>query len=102
MQSGGWCESIDKRAFERLSVQVLYGAALSCGFERFIFTSTMGTLGIDPQGPVTEDVEFNCYEWASLYILARLQAEKIFLRYCREKGLPGMALCVANTYGPED
>lgn len=77
-------------------------AALACGVERFIFTSTMGTLGINPGGAVTEDIEFNWHDRATPYIEARLEAENIFLRYCREKGLPGVALCVANTYGPED
>ncbi|HVL01672.1 MAG TPA: NAD-dependent epimerase/dehydratase family protein [Dongiaceae bacterium] len=77
-------------------------AALACGVERFIFTSTMGTLGVNPGGPVTEDIAFNWYDRAPPYILARLEAENIFLQYCREKGLPGVALCVANTYGPED
>lgn len=76
--------------------------ALSCGVERFIFTSTMGTLGVNPHGPVTEDVPFNWHHRASPYILARLQAEETFMHYCRDRGLPGIALCVANTYGPED
>ena len=77
-------------------------AALDTGIERFIFTSTMGTLGLNPNGPVTEDIEFNWYDRAGPYILARLEAEKRFLSYCRDKGLPGVALCIANTYGPED
>ncbi len=77
-------------------------AALECKIERFIFTSSMGTLGQNPNGPVTEDIEFNWRDKASPYILARLEAEIRLLSYCREKGLPGVALCVANTYGPED
>lgn len=77
-------------------------AALACGIGRFIFTSTMGTLGINPNGPVTEDIEFNWRDKASPYILARLEAENQFMKYCRERGLPGIALCIANTYGPED
>ncbi|MFA5939520.1 MAG: NAD-dependent epimerase/dehydratase family protein [Sinimarinibacterium sp.] len=77
-------------------------AALACGIERFIFTSTMGTLGFNPKGPVTEDIAFNWRDRASPYILARLEAENRLLAYCRDKGLPGVALCVANTYGPED
>ena len=77
-------------------------AALSCGVERFIFTSTMGTLGLNPDGPVTEDIAFNWRERAPAYILARLEAENRFLAYCHEKGLPGVALCIANTYGPQD
>ncbi len=77
-------------------------AALACGIERFIFTSTMGTLGINPNGPVTEDIPFNWFGHAPPYIRARLEAENKFLSYCREKNLPGVALCIANTYGPED
>jgi dihydroflavonol-4-reductase len=62
----------------------------------------MGTLGINPLGPVTENIAFNWDDKAPPYIRARLQAENAFLQYCRERGLPGVALCVANTYGPED
>ena len=77
-------------------------AALEGGVERFVFISTMGTLGLNPNGPVTEDIAFNWLDRAPPYIRARLQAETRFLDYCRDRGLPGVALCVANTYGPED
>ena len=77
-------------------------AALACNIERFIFTSSMGTLGFNPDGLVTEDIEFNWFDKASPYILARLEAENQVLAYCRDKGLPGVALCIANTYGPQD
>lgn len=76
--------------------------ALECGVERFIFTSSMGSLGFNPDGPVTEDIEFNWHDRAPPYILARLEAENRVLEYCRDKGLPGVALCIANTYGPQD
>lgn len=76
--------------------------ALECGVERFIFTSTMGTLGINPHGPVTEDIPFNWRDRAPAYILARLEAENQLVAYCRERGLHGVALCIANTYGPDD
>ena len=77
-------------------------AALACGVERFVFTSTMGTLGLNPNGPVTEETPFNWLDRAPPYILARLEAETRFLACCRDRGLPGVALCVANTYGPHD
>ena len=77
-------------------------AALACGVERFIFTSTMGTLGLNPDGAVTEDIPFNWLDRAPPYIRARLDAENRFFDYCRDKALPGVALCVANTYGPQD
>jgi len=77
-------------------------AALDCGIERFIFTSTMGTHGLNPDGPVTEDIPFNWLDRAPPYIRARLEAENRLLACCRDRGLPGVALCVANTYGPQD
>jgi len=77
-------------------------AALELDVERFIFTSTMGTLGLNPDGPVTEDIPFNWFDRAPEYIRARLAAENRFFDYCAKRGLPGVALCVANTYGPED
>jgi dihydroflavonol-4-reductase len=77
-------------------------AALACRIKRFVFTSTMGALGLNPDGPVTEDIPFNWLDRAPPYIRARLEAETRFLAYCRAKGLPGVALCVANTYGPHD
>ena len=95
----------DSTPLYRNNVEGLVNAmdvALACGIERFIFTSTMGTLGINPDGPVTEDIGFNWRDKAPSYILARLEAEKQFMTYCRERGLPGVALCIANTYGPED
>lgn len=77
-------------------------AALSCGIERFIFISSMAVLGFNPDGPVTEDTQFNWQDRASPYILARVEAERKMFEYCQEKGLPGIALCIANTYGPHD
>lgn len=77
-------------------------AALECGVRRFIFTSTMGTLGLNPDVPVTGDTLFNWLDRALPYIRARLEAENRFLACCRGRGLPAVALCVANTYGPQD
>jgi dihydroflavonol-4-reductase len=77
-------------------------AALACRVERFVFCSTMGTLGRNPNGPVTEDLAFNWQHKAPPYIRSRRQAEDQFKHYCRDKGLPGVSVCIANTYGPED
>lgn len=49
----------DQTPIFRNNVQGLMNAmdaALACGIERFVFTSTMGTLGLNPDGPVTEDI----------------------------------------------
>lgn len=77
-------------------------AALAAKVERFIFTSTMGTLGQNPNGAVTEAIPFNWRDRAPPYILARLEAENRFFDFCKTQGLSGVALCIANTYGPQD
>mgnify|MGYP003694614405 CR=1 FL=1 len=36
------------------------------------------------------------------YIRSRVEAENLVMRCARERGLPAVALCVSNTYGPRD
>jgi dihydroflavonol-4-reductase len=76
--------------------------ALSCPIKRFVFTSTFGTVGINPSGVSTEEDAFNWLDRAPHYVKCRVEAENLFMAYCRDKGLPGVACCVGNTYGPGD
>ena len=76
-------------------------AALEANLKKFVFTSTIGALAISDSRLVTEDDPHN---WAQggAYIEARVAAEKMVLSYAHDKGLPAVAMCVANTYGPRD
>jgi dihydroflavonol-4-reductase len=76
--------------------------ALEAGIGRFVLTSTYGTLGLNPSGVSTEADQFNWADKAPDYVLCRVQAEDLFFEYCRDRGLPGIACCVANTYGADD
>ena len=76
--------------------------ALQARLKRFVFTSTFGTIGINPGGVSTEADEFNWWDKAPDYVKCRVQAEQLFLEYCRDRGLPGVACCVGNTYGADD
>lgn len=77
-------------------------AALAEGIGGFVFTSSIATIGRTKNGMASERDVFNWWDVAPHYIRSRVEAENRFLRYCRERGLQGIALCVANTYGPED
>jgi dihydroflavonol-4-reductase len=77
-------------------------AAVRANLRRFVFTSTIGTIGLSDEGPATEDTPFNWSDRGGAYIRSRVQAENLVLRYAEEEGLPGVALCIANTYGPRD
>lgn len=77
-------------------------AALASKVRRFVFCSTVGTIGISSDGPADETTE---HTWASLggpYIRTRIEAENLVLEHCRERGLPGIVMCVSTTYGIPD
>jgi dihydroflavonol-4-reductase len=76
-------------------------AAMAKGVERFIYTSTFMTIGLNPSGIANEKDEFNWREEAPEYVKVRVDAEDLFFEYCK-KGLPGVACNVAMTYGPYD
>ncbi len=76
-------------------------AAAAAKLTKFVFTSSTGTLAISDGTPVTEADPHN-WNQGGAYIESRVAAEKLVLEYCREKGLPAVALCVSTTYGPGD
>jgi dihydroflavonol-4-reductase len=78
-------------------------AAVDADLKRFVFTSTIGTIGIPPDARLaTEDDRMNWADKGGGYIQSRVEAENLVLRCARERGLPAVALCVSNTYGPRD
>lgn len=76
-------------------------AALETGVKRFIFCSTVCTIGLNPSGIASEADAFNWADRATHYVLARVQAENLFMEYCR-RGLPGVVCNVAMPYGAGD
>ncbi|MEO3757055.1 NAD-dependent epimerase/dehydratase family protein [Mycobacterium sp. B14F4] len=77
--------------------------AADADLHRFVFCSTIGTIALgDGRTPVTEDMPFDWGDKGGPYIESRRQAEDLVLRYARERGLPAVAMCVSNPYGPGD
>ena len=77
--------------------------AAKAGLHRFVFCSTIGTIALgDGRGPVTEDMPFDWAGRGGPYIESRRQAEELVLSYARDRGLPAVAMCVSNPYGPGD
>jgi dihydroflavonol-4-reductase len=78
-------------------------AALDADLRRFVSTSSIVTMALSEDGlPVTEDDSFNWSDTCGGYIRSRVEAENMVLRYARDCGLPAVAMCVSNTYGPGD
>jgi dihydroflavonol-4-reductase len=76
-------------------------AALDANLIKFVFTSTIGALAISDSRVVTEDDPHN-WDQGGAYIEARVTAEQMVMSYAHDNGLPAVAMCVANTYGPRD
>lgn len=77
--------------------------AAGANLHRFVFLSTIGTVAVGSRdAPADEDTPFNWHGKGGPYIESRLQAEQLVLQYARERGLPAVAMCVSNTYGPRD
>ncbi|OBK88041.1 NAD-dependent epimerase/dehydratase family protein [Mycolicibacter sinensis] len=76
--------------------------AVDAGLQRFVFTSSIGTIGRVEHGLADERTAHNWLEAGGDYIRSRVQAENLVLAYHRDRGLPAVAMCVANTYGSGD
>lgn len=76
--------------------------AAEADLHRFVFCSTIGTIALGNGRPATEDDPFNWHGIGGPYIESRREAEDMVLRYARELGLPAVAMCVSNPYGPRD
>jgi dihydroflavonol-4-reductase len=84
------------------SLRRVLGVAAAADLHRFVFCSTIGTIALGNGRPVTEDDPFNWHGKGGPYIESRREAEDMVLRYARERGLPAVAMCVSNPYGPRD
>ncbi|WP_245906215.1 NAD-dependent epimerase/dehydratase family protein [Mycolicibacterium palauense] len=74
---------------------------IAAGLQKFVFTSTIGTLAISDTRPVTEEDPHNWTEGGA-YIESRVAAEDLLFAYANDRGLPAVALCISTTYGPGD
>nr|WP_090273804.1 NAD-dependent epimerase/dehydratase family protein [Mycolicibacterium komanii] len=83
-------------------LQAVLDVAVQADLHRFVFTSSIATIGRSTDGPADETTAHNWLDIGGDYVRSRVEAERMVLRYSAEKGLPAVAMCVANTYGPGD
>jgi dihydroflavonol-4-reductase len=77
-------------------------AAVEVDVPRFVFCSTVGTIGIVEEGLASEDTEHNWLHLGGPYIRTRYDAEQLVQSSHRDRGLNAVVLCVATTYGTRD
>jgi len=103
---------VDARAWLRdptplfaTNVEALRGVldvAVEVGVPKFVFCSTVVTIGIAEEGLADEELPHTWRHLGGPYIESRLQAEELVLAYHRDHGLPAVVLNVGTTYGPRD
>lgn len=76
--------------------------AAGAGLQKFVYTSTIATIGRVTGRLATETDAFNWNRQASDYVKSRVAAEDMALSYARDQRVPVVAMCVANTYGERD
>lgn len=84
------------------SLRGVLDVALEVGVPKFVFCSTVGTIGIAASGMADEDTPHTWSHLGGPYIKTRMEAEKLVLDAHRERGLPAVVLNVGTTYGPRD
>jgi dihydroflavonol-4-reductase len=70
--------------------------------QRFVYASSIATL---PTGEEPVDEDSGPHNWLHLgghYVRSRVEGEELALSYARNRGVPVVPMCVANTYGAGD
>ncbi|MHC9294530.1 NAD-dependent epimerase/dehydratase family protein [Mycobacterium sp. LTG2003] len=83
-------------------LQNVLDVASDANLSKFVFTSSIATIGLVESGHATEELPNNWLDIGGDYVHTRVLAEQMVLRYVQEKGLPAVAMCVSNTYGAGD
>jgi dihydroflavonol-4-reductase len=77
-------------------------AAVRADVERFVFCSTVGTIGHPGTGLATEQTPHCEARLGGAYIASRINGENLVLQYHREHGLDVVVLCPSTTFGAGD
>lgn len=77
-------------------------AALESDVRRFVFCSTVGTIGVVDDGLADESTPNTWAHLGGPYIRSRIEAEELVLDHVERRGLPAIVMCVGTTYGAPD
>ncbi len=95
----------DPRGMYRTNVEgteALLKAALEAGVERFVYTSSVATLGIDPsRKPADERTPVKLGEMVGHYHRSKFMAEQVVRRYA-DQGVPVIIVHPSMPLGPRD
>jgi dihydroflavonol-4-reductase len=82
--------------------RVLMRAALDAGVERVVYTSSVATLGLVPDGPANEETPSNVEDMIGPYKRSKFQAEEVVRDLIARRGLPAVIVNPSTPVGPRD
>src|SRR5580693_8156742 len=82
--------------------RVLMRAALDAGVERVVYTSSVATLGLVPQGPADEETPSDVEDMIGPYKRSKFQAEEVVRDLIVRRGLPAVIVNPSTPVGPRD
>src|SRR5205807_817981 len=77
-------------------------ATLATGVERIVYTSSVATLGIVPDGVADEDTPSRAEDMIGPYKLSKFQAERVVRKLVAERALPAVIVNPSTPIGPGD
>ena len=95
----------DAAAMFRTNVEgtrVLMKAALDAGVERVVYTSSVATLGLVPEGSADEETPSNIKDMVGPYKRSKFQAEEVVHHLVTRRGLPAVIVSPSTPVGPRD
>tara|TARA_R110002049_G_scaffold10787_6_gene52388 strand:- start:3498 stop:4490 length:993 start_codon:yes stop_codon:yes gene_type:complete len=81
--------------------EALMKEALRADLEKVVYTSSVAAIGINPGEMSNEETPFNCWPWASEYIMSKYIAHQV-VKGLVSKGLPATMVLPGLPFGPGD
>jgi dihydroflavonol-4-reductase len=80
----------------------LLAAAISAGIEKVVYTSSVATLGLVPEGSADEETPSSADDMIGPYKRSKFLAEKLVHEFVAERGLPAVIVNPSTPVGPRD
>jgi dihydroflavonol-4-reductase len=80
----------------------LLTAAISAGIEKVVYTSSVATLGLVPEGLADEETYSSADDMIGPYKRSKFLAEKVVQEFVAERGLPAVIVNPSTPVGPRD
>ncbi len=82
--------------------RALMQAALAAGVERIVYTSSVATLGLVPEGAADEEAPSRAEDMIGPYKRSKFEAEAVVRGLVAERGLPAVVVNPSTPVGPRD